>query len=142
VKQKGPKKEARHTHHKKRAFCVCAPNAELILWPLGGVILPGSLPLPVVERSLVDELLERLHVLVLPDQQHAGDGDEQQRLAEEVAHLVDEAHARQAVHEVRHEEANHGGATCTHQTRREELVSPGRWTQRFRTHRIQLLAYK
>ena len=47
------------THHKNHILHLY-PNAEpeLILWTPGGIILPGCLPLLVIERSLVDKLLQ------------------------------------------------------------------------------------
>ena len=96
----------------RKAFCIQTPNADLVLWPPSGLILPGCLPLLVIERRLVNYLLQWVKVLIFPDQQNASHSYKQQGFAEEVAHLVDKPHARQAINKVSHEEANHGSTTC------------------------------
>lgn len=84
----------------------------LVLWPSGVLILPGCLPLLVVERRLVDYLLQWVKIFIFPDQQNAGHSNKQQGFAEEVAHLVYEPHTRQAIDKVSHEEADHGSTAC------------------------------
>lgn len=76
------------------------------------LVLPGSLPLLVVKCRLHHQLLDRLDVLVLAYEEHPGNSYEQQRFAEEVAHLINESYTGETVHEVGHEESHHRSTTC------------------------------
>ena len=57
-----------------------AAKILLVVGVVGVVVFPCGLPLPVVEGGLLGDGSQVLDIAVLPDKQHAQDGNEEQKL--------------------------------------------------------------